>query len=63
MKFTALITDCFESVKRRIYLILWISLVLYLFYDTFIYYSVGHQFYYLRRILGDYASPVARQLL
>ncbi|XP_022820068.1 NADPH oxidase 4-like [Spodoptera litura] len=52
MKLTKLISDSFESVKRRIYLILWISLVLYLFYDTFIYYNVGQQFYYLRRILG-----------
>lgn len=52
MKLTSLISDSFECVKRRIYLILWISLVLYLFYDTFIYYNIGQQFYYLRRILG-----------
>ncbi|KAJ8722893.1 hypothetical protein PYW07_004073 [Mythimna separata] len=52
MNLTSLIYDSFECVKRRIYLILWISLVLYLFYDTFIYYNIGQQFYYLRRILG-----------
>ncbi|KAF9410727.1 hypothetical protein HW555_010272 [Spodoptera exigua] len=49
---------CLESLISdvdtfvAVHYILWISLVLYLFYDTFNYYSVGHQFYYLRRILG-----------
>lgn len=32
--------------------ILWISIVLYLFYDTFIYYKNERQFFYSRRILG-----------
>ncbi|XP_026742780.1 NADPH oxidase 4-like [Trichoplusia ni] len=52
MKITSLINDFYELVKRRIYLVLWISLVLYLFYDTYIYYKLGQQFHYLRRILG-----------
>ncbi|CAH2269422.1 jg8324, partial [Pararge aegeria aegeria] len=30
----------------------WISLILYLFYKSFIYYLNGRQFFYLRRILG-----------
>ncbi|XP_075970058.1 NADPH oxidase 4-like [Anticarsia gemmatalis] len=52
MKISSLVCDSFEFLKRRIYLILWISLVVYIFYDTFIYYKLGRQFYYLRRILG-----------
>ncbi|XP_026501527.1 NADPH oxidase 4-like [Vanessa tameamea] len=39
-------------LKRRVYLISWISLVLYFFYKSFILYLHGHQFFYLRRMLG-----------
>lgn len=30
----------------------WISLVVYIFYSTFIFYLQGRQFYYLRQVLG-----------
>ncbi|CAG4908020.1 unnamed protein product [Colias eurytheme] len=40
-------------LKQRFFLISWISLVIYLFYTSFIYYSNGRQFYYLRRMLGS----------
>ncbi|CAH3892571.1 unnamed protein product [Pieris brassicae] len=39
-------------LKQRFFLISWISLVIYLFYKTFIYYYNSRQFYYLRQILG-----------
>ncbi|CAH0718846.1 unnamed protein product, partial [Brenthis ino] len=38
--------------RRRKYLILWISLVIYLFYKSFTFYLNGRQFFYLRRMLG-----------
>lgn len=52
MKFKEVIYEGFEFLRRRIFLITWISLVVYLFYDTFIYYKYGQEFYYIRRILG-----------
>ncbi|XP_028175831.1 NADPH oxidase 4-like [Ostrinia furnacalis] len=45
-------SESFEFLRRRIFLISWISLVIYLFYSTFIYYLHGREFHYLRRILG-----------
>ncbi|KAL4714106.1 hypothetical protein ACJJTC_008460, partial [Scirpophaga incertulas] len=44
--------DIFDILKRRFYLISWISLALYLFYSSFNFYLNERQFYYLRRILG-----------
>ncbi|KAJ0180345.1 hypothetical protein K1T71_003749 [Dendrolimus kikuchii] len=52
MKCKSIFCDGFYFLNRHIFKILWISLVLYLFYDTFIYYKYGQEFYYLRRILG-----------
>ncbi|XP_068629981.1 NADPH oxidase 4-like [Battus philenor] len=39
-------------MNRRVFLILWISLVMYIFYDSFIYYKTNRRFYYLRQMLG-----------
>ncbi|CAK1552556.1 unnamed protein product [Leptosia nina] len=39
-------------LKQHFFMITWISLVVYLFYNTYIFYSNGRQFYYLRRMLG-----------
>ncbi|XP_053625699.1 NADPH oxidase 4-like isoform X2 [Plodia interpunctella] len=41
-----------EFIKQRFFLISWISLVIYLFYNTFIFYFERRQFYFLRNILG-----------
>ncbi|XP_045783911.1 NADPH oxidase 4-like [Maniola jurtina] len=46
------LSDFCVFIRRRIYLISWISLILYLFYKSFIFYLNGRQFYYLRRMLG-----------
>ncbi|CAH2074452.1 unnamed protein product, partial [Iphiclides podalirius] len=46
------VSDCFAFTKRRVFLITWISLVIYIFYDTFIYYKFERRYYHLRRILG-----------
>ncbi|KAL0841843.1 hypothetical protein ABMA28_014082 [Loxostege sticticalis] len=45
-------SESFEFIRRRIFLISWISLVVYIFYSTFIFYLQGRQFYYLRQVLG-----------
>ncbi|CAG9783561.1 unnamed protein product [Diatraea saccharalis] len=47
-----MIKDGFCFIYQRFFLILWISLVTYLFYNTFLHYLNGRQFYHLRRILG-----------
>ncbi|OWR42086.1 nadph oxidase [Danaus plexippus plexippus] len=39
-------------IRSRIYLITWISLVIYLFYKSFTFYLNGRQFFYLREMLG-----------
>ncbi|XP_030027366.2 NADPH oxidase 4 isoform X1 [Manduca sexta] len=52
MKIISLLRDCVDLLKRRFFLISWISLVVYLFYDTFMYYKYGRKFYHLRKILG-----------
>ncbi|KAG7307089.1 hypothetical protein JYU34_007224 [Plutella xylostella] len=39
-------------IKGRAFQMLWISLVVYSFYDTFIYYQEAPQFYHLRKMLG-----------
>ncbi|XP_052737663.1 NADPH oxidase 4 [Bicyclus anynana] len=44
--------DLCVFLRRRIYLISWISLILYIFYKSFTFYLNGRQFYYLRRMLG-----------
>lgn len=41
-----------EYLKGRPFLVAWISIVLYIFYDTFEFYKDGLQFRYLRYILG-----------
>ncbi|XP_013139016.1 PREDICTED: NADPH oxidase 4-like [Papilio polytes] len=46
------VSDCFAFIKRRVFLILWISLVMYIFYDSFIFYKRERRFYYLRQMLG-----------
>ncbi|XP_041976979.1 NADPH oxidase 4-like isoform X2 [Aricia agestis] len=45
-------SDCWAFITNRIYLTTWISLVIYIFYNSYIYYLSGRQFYYLREILG-----------
>ncbi|RVE54790.1 hypothetical protein evm_000557 [Chilo suppressalis] len=47
-----LLRNIYEIINSRFVLILWISLATYLFYNTFIYYLYGRQFYHLRKILG-----------
>ncbi|XP_072944211.1 NADPH oxidase 4-like [Epargyreus clarus] len=49
---TRIVSDSFAFLKRRVFLISWISLVIYLFYNCFIFYKNGRQFFYLRRMLG-----------
>ncbi|XP_073944311.1 NADPH oxidase 4-like [Choristoneura fumiferana] len=46
------IRDCYDFLTRRFFLISWISLVIYLFYTTFIFYKTSRRFYYLRELLG-----------
>ncbi|CAK1582306.1 unnamed protein product [Parnassius mnemosyne] len=50
---TRYLCNCFVFVRRRVFLISWISLVLYIFYDTFNYYYKDRRFYHLRSILGS----------
>ncbi|XP_052750063.1 NADPH oxidase 4-like isoform X2 [Galleria mellonella] len=52
MRLIPLLKDSYYFFKRRFFLILWISLVTYIFYNTYMFYFNGRQFYYIRRILG-----------
>ncbi|KAM3963461.1 LOW QUALITY PROTEIN: NADPH oxidase 4 [Aphomia sociella] len=52
MSLISVLKDGYDFLKIRFFLISWISLVTYIFYNTFIFYLYGPQFYYIRRILG-----------
>ncbi|XP_037869336.1 NADPH oxidase 4 isoform X2 [Bombyx mori] len=52
MKIKTYLCGGYEFLKRKFFFISWISLVLFLLCNTFIYYKDEQQFFYVRRILG-----------